>query len=582
MHQRSLGAHGASASLRLVSQLAARDAELATLQQDFFDSWIKAEPEEASSMGLVDPIGRLRDPSVAAASSRGRAASAVLSKLAQLEAEGPLEREQRLNVWALRAHAREIALSAERGRAAVSLEEVPYAIMMLAHAAAHAHSDASRRTVAGRVAALPALVGAAREALRTGVRESRPFSKSVVEVVAQQLATAEADLLAIVATAFERGSPQFADVSASAVLAAQEVAGFVAFLREEVAPSSGARDVVALGEAEYTRRLSDWWGLSSLEALERRANQELQHAREQMTELAAQLSSTIPGAPASVRSFTDAKATVMALLEPTPDSVEAIIPLYQAAIARAVAFCRKHGTFAIPERCDCTVRASPELWRKFSACTNWPAPLFGGDAPGACAVLLDPAMHPLANVQSLAVHEAVPGHFLQSRAWQLGFGKSRSPVRLLSVPDECGVLRDAWIPQLMIEGWAVYAEAEMLRAGFYQPTEQLFHFFCRAIHAARALADLRLHAQGQSRSQVAEFLVASTGMPLPWAERQAVRYARSGLQALSYLIGQLEIEAVRDRHKTEYGAGFEDARFQAELLGAGPVPPFQVAPLDRR
>ena len=252
MHQRSLGPLGARASLRLVSELAARDAELATLQQDFFDSWIEAEPEEASSMGLVDPIGRLRDPTVAAALSRGRAASAVLSKLARLEAEGPLDREQRLDVWALRAHASEMALAAERGRAAVSLEEVPYAIMMLAHAAAHAHSDASRRTVAGRVAALPALVGAAREALRVGVREGRPFSKSVVEVVAQQLATAEADLLAIVATAFERGSPHYAEVGAAAVVAAQEVASFVAFLREEVAPSSGARDVVALGDPTVT------------------------------------------------------------------------------------------------------------------------------------------------------------------------------------------------------------------------------------------------------------------------------------------------------------------------------------------
>jgi uncharacterized protein (DUF885 family) len=561
-----------------VSRLAARDAEFAALKQRFFDSWVEAEPEEASTMGLADPFGRLRDPSITAATKRGRAAAAVLSKLAALEAEGPLDREQHLDAWALRAHARETVLAADRGRAAVSLEEVPYAIMMLAHAAAHVNDEVSRRTVTGRVSALPAFVDAAREALRTGVREGRAFSTAVVEVVAQQLATAEADLLAIVSTAFEH-APHHAEVAVSAAAAAKEVATFVAFLREEVAPSSGARDVVALGEREYERRLSDWWGLSGIGPLQQGAEAELADARTQMTELAAQLATTIPGAPASVRSFGDATATVMALLKPTAASADGIIPLYQAAIARAQDFCRERGTFTIPDPCQCEVRPSPELWRKFSACTNWPAPLFGGDAPGACAVLLDPALHPLANVQSLSVHEAVPGHFLQSRAWQLRFGKSLAPVRLLSVPDECGVLRDAWIPQLMIEGWAVYAESEMQRAGFYRPVEQLFHFFCRAIHAARALADVGLHAQGWTRARVADFLVASTGMPLPWAERQAVRYARSGLQALSYLQGQLEIEAVRSAHKAAHGERFADARFQAELLGAGPVPPSKIEPM---
>jgi hypothetical protein len=209
-------------------------------------------------------------------------------------------------------------------------------------------------------------VDAAREALRTGVREGRAFSTAVVEVVAQQLATAEADLLAIVSTAFEH-APHHAEVAVSAAAAAKEVATFVAFLREEVAPSSGARDVVALGEREYERRLSDWWGLSGIESLQQGAEAELADARTQMTELAAQLATTIPGAPASVRSFGDATATVMALLKPTAASADGIIPLYQAAIARAQDFCRERGTFTIPDPCQCEVRPSPELWRKLAA-----------------------------------------------------------------------------------------------------------------------------------------------------------------------------------------------------------------------
>jgi uncharacterized protein (DUF885 family) len=373
--------------------------------------------------------------------------------------------------------------------------------------------------------------------------------------------------------------------------AADKMRTFVRFLRDELAVGPGAADVVPLGAAEYERRLSLWWGIDDRAALAAAARRELERARADMVSLAAEAderagvragarpdarsharSDARSDAPADDR-FADAKAVLDRVMLARASSEAEVMSRYEAEIDRAAELCRARGLFEIPSPCECRVVRSPELWRRFSPCTNWPAPLFGGDAPGACAVLPDPALHPLVNVPGLAVHEAIPGHFLQSRAWQLRFGGARAPVRLLSVPDECGVLHGVWIPHFMIEGWAVYAEARMEEAGFLDASSRLFGAFCRAIHAARGLADLGVHCEGWSRAEAGAFLAQATGMPEAMCTYQAVRYARSGLQAWGYMGGRLAIEALRERERARLGAGYDELAFQAWLLDAGPAPP---------
>lgn len=547
-----------------------QDERFTSLKKRFFDDWIAAEPEEATTLGLAEEDGRLRDPSPQAAASGARRARAVLDELDALDARGWSTDDDRFDAWALRAHASERVLAAERGRPETDVEAVPYVIMMLAHAAAHATTDARRRTVSRRIEAIPRYVADVRSALAEGARSGRPFSTAVLGAIDGQLSSARADLAEIVRAAYPNGDARTRASLEAADRAADAVVAFAAFLRETVATSPGAREVVPIGEGEYRRRLDSWWRLGSLDEIRRRARDELDHARAEMIELAAR-SATASSAP--TRTFADAKRRLDEILAPRPNSPEAIVPLYEREIARAIDFCREHRVFAIPEVCRCEVIASPELWRRFAPCTNWPAPLLGGDAPGSCAVVLDPALHPLANIPGLAVHEAVPGHFLQSRRWQQRFGPSKAPVRFLSVPDECGVLRGAWIPHFMIEGWAVLAEATMADAGFYDDVTLLFHSFCRTIHAARALADIGTHVDGWPRQQTMAFLAEATGMPPSACAHQSVRYARSGLQALGYLIGRLAIEDVRAAEKRKLGAAYDELAFQDKVLDAGPVPP---------
>jgi uncharacterized protein (DUF885 family) len=545
---------------------------LGALSRRFFDAWTEAEPEEATTLGLKDAARRLRDPSQAAAEAHARTARAALVELDAIEREGTLDHDARLDAWAIRAHANERVLAADRRHAETGLDAVTYEMMMLAHAAARVTSPEDRETVSERLAALPAFIASARAALEAGVRDGRAYSSAVLDTLVAQFESGEADLAEIAETAHAGANdPDRALALERARDAGRAVLSFRAFLAENVASSPGVRELVPMGEVEYQRRLNAWWSLGSIDRIRRLAQEELERSRAKMIELAAPLTG------AKVDTFADAKRVLDAVMAPKPSSASEVIAVYERAIARAVEFCRARANFTIPERCHCEVRRSPELWRRMSVCTNWPAPLLGGDAPGACAVVVDPALHPLANVPGLAVHEAVPGHFLQSRAWQLRFGGARAPVRFLSVPDECGIVRDAWIPHFMIEGWAVFAEVRMEEAGFYDGVARLFHVFCRAIHAARALADMGVHTEEWSRERVTAFLAEATGMPARMCRDQSVRYARSGMQALTYLIGQIAIEDARDSAKARLGAGYDELAFQSALLDAGPVPPALVA-----
>jgi len=541
----------------------------------FFDAWIEAEPEEATTLGLADSLGRLRDPSSAAEVALARSAQSALTELDAIERERPLDREEPLDAWAIRAHGTERVLAADRSDAETAIEALPYELMMLAHAGAHCRTAEDRRTVAHRFEALPSFIAAHREALSRGIRAGRPFSIASTDAVIGQLGGAAADLDEIALLAFsgsEADESSRAVARCSAASAATHVLEFVSFLRDEVKTASGATDVVALGEKEYERRISDWWKLGSLDAIRRRATDELADTHRRIVEAAAEVATTLPDST-PVRSFQDAKKVLDVLLTQKPSSPDEVVAMYEREIQRSTELCRNGGWFSIPEVCRCDVLRAPSLWRRFATCTNWPAPLLGCDAPGACAVVADPELHRLVNAPSLAVHEAVPGHFLQSRAWQLRFGKATAPVRFLSVPDECGLLRGAWIPHFMIEGWAVFAEARMEEAGFHDAESRLFHLFCRAIHAARALGDIGLHTEEWPRTKVAELVSNETGWPLDFGEAQAVRYARSGMQALGYSIGHRAIEDLRQKKRVREGAAYDELAFQSALLDVGPVPP---------
>jgi uncharacterized protein (DUF885 family) len=172
---------------------------------------------------------------------------------------------------------------------------------------------------------------------------------------------------------------------------------------------------------------------------------------------------------------------------------------------------------------------------------------------------------PIWEIETLALHEAVPGHHLQvARAHELqGLPAFR---------------RFGWYVAFG-EGWALYAESLGAQMGFYKDAFSAFgHLNDELLRAARLVVDTGIHALGWSRQQALDYMNANTANPPADNEVEVDRYIAQPGQALGYKIGQLRIAALRDKAQAALGPRFDLARFHDAVLENGPLP---LAVLER-
>src|SRR5690606_31014080 len=115
--------------------------------------------------------------------------------------------------------------------------------------------------------------------------------------------------------------------------------------------------------------------------------------------------------------------------------------------------------------------------------------------------------HRRAWVVPLAVHEGVPGHYLQSWLWQRSFRARGAAPNFVSFADLTASERQDWGAMPAIEGWAVYAEDLMLQAGFHSPDQAVAVANFHAIRCARAIVDVGLHTRGWTRDDATRLLI---------------------------------------------------------------------------
>lgn len=168
------------------------------------------------------------------------------------------------------------------------------------------------------------------------------------------------------------------------------------------------------------------------------------------------------------------------------------------------------------------------------------------------------AARPMWQVDSVALHEAVPGHHLQvARAQALELPAFR---------------RHGWYDAFG-EGWATYAEGLGQQLGFFDdPFSRFGQLNEEMLRAARLVVDTGIHAMGWSRRQAIDYLNAHTANPPLDNEAEVDRYIAQPAQALGYKIGQLRIAALRERARAALGARFDLRRFHDAVLGGGAVP----------
>ena len=166
---------------------------------------------------------------------------------------------------------------------------------------------------------------------------------------------------------------------------------------------------------------------------------------------------------------------------------------------------------------------------------------------------------PLWEVETLALHEGVPGHHLQV-------------ARAHAIDGLPAFRRHAWYPAFG-EGWALYAESLGPALGLMRdPFSQFGRLADEQLRAARLVVDTGIHALGWPRQQAVDWLNANTANPPSDNEVEVDRMIARPGQALAYKIGQLRIAALRARAQAALGPRFDVRAFHDAVLEDGALP----------
>jgi uncharacterized protein (DUF885 family) len=109
--------------------------------------------------------------------------------------------------------------------------------------------------------------------------------------------------------------------------------------------------------------------------------------------------------------------------------------------------------------------------------------------------------------------------------------------------------------------------------GLYSgPEARLGMFMSALMRAARLVVDTGLHAREWSRGQAIDYLRANSDLSAEAVESEIDRYIAVPAQALSYMIGQIRIEQLREKAATALGGAFDIRRFHDLVLVDGSMP----------
>ena len=166
---------------------------------------------------------------------------------------------------------------------------------------------------------------------------------------------------------------------------------------------------------------------------------------------------------------------------------------------------------------------------------------------------------PLYQLESLTLHEAVPGHHLQTSLAK----------ELTGIPE----FRRYGYVNAFGEGWGLYSERLGIEAGFYQdPYSDFGRLSYEMWRACRLVVDTGIHAMGWTRQQAIDYMSERTALSRHEITTEVDRYISWPGQALAYKMGELKIRELRSRAEKELGTRFDVRAFHDAVLANGSVP----------
>ena len=162
-------------------------------------------------------------------------------------------------------------------------------------------------------------------------------------------------------------------------------------------------------------------------------------------------------------------------------------------------------------------------------------------------------------MESLFLHEAIPGHHFQ--------------IMIQRENEDLPEFRRFGRFTAFSEGWGLYAESLGKEIGVYTDPYQYFGGLNAELwRSIRLVVDTGIHAKGWSRQQVLDYMYENSAVAEARAVAEAERFMAIPGQALAYKIGQLKIREIRDNAEARLGDRFDVKAFHTEVLRDGPMP----------
>jgi uncharacterized protein (DUF885 family) len=211
---------------------------------------------------------------------------------------------------------------------------------------------------------------------------------------------------------------------------------------------------------------------------------------------------------------------------------------------------------------NCDVRLVEEFREADMPFAFYQPPTADGSRAGVYYVnAYDLPTRPLHHLATTSYHEANPGHHFQLTIEQ-------------EIPDRPALRSFGGIlaGSAFVEGWGLYSERLADEMGlFVDEYERLGMLDAQAHRAARLVTDTGIHALNWSRQDSIQAL-EDAGVPPTDAAIEIDRYIAMPAQALSYMVGMIEVERAREAAAAKDGEEFSLKDFHDRILALGSLP----------
>jgi uncharacterized protein (DUF885 family) len=423
-----------------------------------------------------------------------------------------------------------------------------------------------RRSLTAQLRALPAFITQAEAAL-TKPRGKRKTPK----VYAEQAKKENTGRIEFMQTEVRDFTKDDKDAEAARVAAVTALKGYQTFLEKDLTPK--ATGEWRLGRDLYTKK----FGLAlqtelGPDAALAAAQKSFADARTELVALAKKLHERMW--PGEMKAKTDAQIVnrVKEELSKHHPAPEALVAAHAKNLDQMRAFIESHDLLALPPVDTLTVQPMP-IFKRGSSGAEYLAPGVLEHRPSFKATYYVDPIDPTwkkdkvesylrgqndYEVQLIAMHEAYPGHhtqFFYSR-------RSLNPLR--------AVMWNA----AMVEGWAVYAEGQMVTLGWGGEENDRYRFYDlrgQMISCANTVLDVKLQSGLMTDEDAVRFMVEEGFQERAMAEKKLLRAKLDSTQLAQYFLGLAEIRLFETEYRAKVGPKWSQRAFNEAVIADGSV-----------